>query len=131
MRRVFSAGNMVFLIWVPFSQPFLLPSPSFFACLDGMLVGLSYFRFSCMIVFALPYVIPVYSFSLTKGYFKTGVYRWEYIVTLLLQMPVSWLRHADIGNFFCFSFPILYREESSFYNRLDLGYFVSPFMYYL
>ena len=37
-----------------------------------------------MIVFVFPYVIPVYSLSLTKGYFKTGVYRWKYIVILLL-----------------------------------------------
>ena len=37
-----------------------------------------------MIVFVFPYVIPVYSLSLTKACFKTGVYMWEYIVTLLL-----------------------------------------------
>ena len=46
-------------------------------------------------------------------------------------MAVSWLRHVDIGNVFCFSFPIFYREESSFYNSLDQEYFVSQFMYYL
>ena len=69
--------------------------------------------------------------SLPKGYFKIGVYRWEYIVTLLLRMGVSWLGRADVGNVFCFSFPIFYREEGSFYNGLDLEYFVSPFMYYL
>ena len=97
-----------------------------------MLVGVGYFRFSCIIVFLFPYVvISLFPLSLSISYFTTGVYKWEYIVTFLLQMVVCWLRHADVGNVFCFSFQIFYREEGSFYNSLDLEYFVSPFMYYL
>ena len=48
---------------------------------------------------------------------------------LLLRVSVSLLRHAGVGDVFRFSFLIFLREESSFYNSLDLGYIVSPFMY--
>ena len=43
-----------------------------------MLVGLSYFKFPCMIVFSFPYGIPVFSPSLSKACFKkwliVGIY---------------------------------------------------------
>ncbi|PUU76519.1 hypothetical protein B9Z19DRAFT_249382 [Tuber borchii] len=52
---------------------------------EGMLVvGVSYFRFLFMIVFLFSHVIPLFSLSFPKGYFKIGVYMWEYIVTCLL-----------------------------------------------
>ena len=47
---------MLFLIRLPFLYGFFCLH-LFFAYLNGMLVGLSYFKFPCMIVFSFPYVI--------------------------------------------------------------------------
>lgn len=83
-----------------------------------------------MIVYLYPYlVIPLLSHSLAKSCFKTGVCRSEHTVTLPLRIAMSCLRHADIGNVFCFSFLILQREEGSCYKSLDPEYFVRLFMY--